>query len=281
MDASGRQLSSPIECSDSRLDEALTYALSNPGKQLRSRLCRVTSAMIAGSEQPSAVRAGEAIEFLHTYSLIHDDLPSMDDDDLRRGKPTVHKAYDEATAILVGDGLQALAFEWIVDTPDLSPQQQVKLIKLLSNSVGFDGMVGGQAMDIAAEGQSLKPAELAQVHSRKTGALIEASVLAGAICANATDLQQFALRTFARRIGLAFQVMDDVLDVTATSEELGKTAGKDIDAHKSTYVASMGIEDAGNYAEALLSEAIDALDGFGDAALELKQLGKLMVHRSF
>jgi len=281
MDASGRQLSSPIECSDSRLDEALTYALSNPGKQLRSRLCRVTSAMIAGSEQPSAVRAGEAIEFLHTYSLIHDDLPSMDDDDLRRGKPTVHKAYDEATAILVGDGLQALAFEWIVDTPDLSPQQQVKLIKLLSNSVGFDGMVGGQAMDIAAEGQSLKPAELAQVHSRKTGALIEASVLAGAICANATDLQQFALRTFARRIGLAFQVMDDVLDVTATSEELGKTAGKDIDAHKSTYVASMGIEDAGNYAEALLSEATDALDGFGDAALELKQLGKLMVHRSF
>ena len=281
MDASGRQLSSPIECSDSRLDEALTYALSNPGKQLRSRLCRVTSAVIAGSEQPSAVRAGEAIEFLHTYSLIHDDLPSMDDDDLRRGKPTVHKAYDEATAILVGDGLQALAFEWIVDTPDLSPQQQVQLIKLLSNSVGFDGMVGGQAMDIAAEGQSLKPAELAQVHSRKTGALIEASVLAGDICANATDLQQSALRTFARRIGLAFQVMDDVLDVTATSEELGKTAGKDIDAHKSTYVASMGIEDAGNYAEALLSEAIDALDGFGDAALELKQLGKLMVHRSF
>ena len=271
MDASGRQLSSPIECSDSRLDEALTYALSNPGKQLRSRLCRVTSAVIAGSEQPSAVRAGEAIEFLHTYSLIHDDLPSMDDDDLRRGKPTVHKAYDEATAILVGDGLQALAFEWIVDTPDLSPQQQVQLIKLLSNSVGFDGMVGGQAMDIAAEGQSLKPAELAQVHSRKTGALIEASVLAGAICANATDLQQSALRTFARRIGLAFQVMDDVLDVTATSQELGKTAGKDIDAHKSTYVASMGIEDAGNYAEALLSEAIDALDGFGDAALELKQ----------
>jgi geranylgeranyl pyrophosphate synthase len=281
MDTSGRKLSSPIDCSDSRLDEALTYALSNPGKQLRSRLCRVTSAVIAGSEKPSAVRAGEAIEFLHTYSLIHDDLPSMDDDDLRRGKPTVHKAYDEATAILVGDGLQALAFEWIVDTPDLSPQQQVQLIKLLSNSVGFDGMVGGQAMDIAAEGQSLKPAELAQVHSRKTGALIEASVLAGAICANATDLQQFALRTFARRIGLAFQVMDDVLDVTATSEELGKTAGKDIDAHKSTYVASMGIEDAGNYAEALLSEAIDALDGFGDAALELKQLGKLMVHRSF
>ena len=281
MDTSGRKLSSAIGCSDSRLDEALTYALSNPGKQLRSRLCRVTSAAIAGSKLPSAARAGEAIEFLHTYSLIHDDLPSMDDDDLRRGKPTVHKAYDEATAILVGDGLQALAFEWIVDTPDLTPLQQVQLVKLLSRSVGFDGMVGGQAMDIAAEGQSLAPVQLAQVHARKTGALIEASVVAGAICANATDAQQASLSTFAQRIGLAFQVMDDVLDVTATSEELGKTAGKDIDAEKSTYVASMGIEGARDYAETLLSEALDALDEFGDAASELKQLGRLMVHRSF
>ncbi len=281
MDASGRQLSSPIECSDSRLDEALNYALSNAGKQLRSRLCRVTSAVIAGSELTSAIRAGEAIEFLHTYSLIHDDLPSMDDDDLRRGKPTVHKAYDEATAILVGDGLQALAFEWIVDTPELTADQQVRLIKLLSKSVGFDGMVGGQAMDIAAEGQSLEPADLAQVHARKTGALIEASVVAGAICADATDFQQAALRAFAQRIGLAFQVMDDVLDVTATSEELGKTAGKDIDAEKSTYVASLGAEGARIYAETLLTEAIDSLVDFGDAAVELKQLGHLMVHRSF
>ena len=281
MDTSGRQLSSPIDCSDSRLDEALTYALSNPGKQLRSRLCRITSAVIAGCELPSAARAGEAIEFLHTYSLIHDDLPSMDDDDLRRGKPTVHKAYDEATAILVGDGLQALAFEWIVDTPDLTPHQQVQLIKLLSKSVGFNGMVGGQAMDIAAEGQSLKTVELEQVHARKTGALIEAAVMAGALCADATDEEQASLRTFAKKIGLAFQVMDDVLDVTATSEELGKTAGKDIDAEKSTYVASMGIEGARNYAETLLNEAITALDQFGDAAIELKQLGRLMVHRSF
>ena len=281
MDTSGRQLSSPIDCSDSRLDEALTYALSNPGKQLRSRLCRMTSAVIAGCELPSAARAGEAIEFLHTYSLIHDDLPSMDDDDLRRGKPTVHKAYDEATAILVGDGLQALAFEWIVDTPDLTPHQQVRLVKLLSKSVGFNGMVGGQAMDIAAEGQSLKTVELEQVHARKTGALIEAAVMAGALCADATDEEQASLRTFAKKIGLAFQVMDDVLDVTATSEELGKTAGKDIDAEKSTYVASMGIEGARNYAETLLNEAITALDQFGDAAIELKQLGRLMVHRSF
>ena len=281
MDASGRQLFSPIECSDSRLNEALTYALSNPGKQLRSRLCKMTSAVIAGSELSTAIRVGNAIEFLHTYSLIHDDLPSMDDDDLRRGKPAVHKAYDEATAILVGDGLQALAFEWIVDTPDLTAHQHVKLVKLFSKAVGFNGMVGGQAMDIAAEGQSLAPVELARVHARKTGALIEASVVAGAICASATDVQQASLSTFAQRIGLAFQVMDDVLDVTATSEKLGKTAGKDIDAEKSTYVASMGIEGARNYANTLLTEATDALDEFGDAASGLKQLGRLMVHRSF
>ena len=281
MDASGRQLFSPIECSDLRLNEALTYALSNPGKQLRSRLCKMTSAVIAGSELSTAIRVGNAIEFLHTYSLIHDDLPSMDDDDLRRGKPAVHKAYDEATAILVGDGLQALAFEWIVDTPDLTAHQHVKLVKLFSKAVGFNGMVGGQAMDIAAEGQSLAPVELARVHARKTGALIEASVVAGAICASATDVQQASLSTFAQRIGLAFQVMDDVLDVTATSEKLGKTAGKDIDAEKSTYVASMGIEGARNYANTLLTEATDALDEFGDAASGLKQLGRLMVHRSF
>jgi geranylgeranyl pyrophosphate synthase len=205
----------------------------------------------------------------------------MDDDDLRRGQPTVHKAYDEATAILVGDGLQALAFEWIVDTPELTAKQQVQLIKLLSKSVGFDGMVGGQAMDIAAEGQSLEASELAQVHARKTGALIQAAVVAGAICANASDEQQVVLGLFAQRIGLAFQVMDDVLDVTATSEELGKTAGKDVRADKSTYVTSLGIEGARNYAEALLKEAIDALDVFGDAAFELKKLGRLMVHRSF
>ena len=168
-----------------------------------------------------------------------------------------------------------------MDTPDLAPLQQVQLVKLLSKSVGFDGMVGGQAMDIAAEGQSLAPVQLAQVHARKTGALIEASVVAGAICANATGVQQASLSTFAQRIGLAFQVMDDVLDVTATSEELGKTAGKDIDAEKSTYVASMGIEGARDYAETLLSEALEALNEFGDAASELKQLGRLMVHRSF
>ena len=282
-------LSSHIVCSDPGLKKALTYALENPGKQLRSRLCRETAAMVdstspsgtsvVGNSTESANRIGEAIECLHTYSLIHDDLPAMDDDDLRRGKPTVHKAFDEATAILVGDGLQALAFEWVSETEGLSDTQKIQLVRLLSKSVGFDGMVGGQAMDIAAEGKSLDVAALKEVHLRKTGALIEASVLAGAICAGATEHQTAALHQFSRNIGLAFQVMDDVLDVTASSETLGKTAGKDIAAEKSTYVACMGVDDARAYANQLLDEALALLTPFGEAAESLSALSRLLVQR--
>jgi geranylgeranyl pyrophosphate synthase len=272
-------LSSNIVCSDPSLEAALAYALANPGKQLRSRLCRETATMVSGETVQSATRVGEAIECLHTYSLIHDDLPSMDNDDLRRGKPTVHRAFDEATAILVGDGLQAFAFEWVSETDGLSDTQKIKLVKLLSKSVGFDGMVGGQAMDIAAEGKSLDVSALKEVHLRKTGALIEASVLAGAICGEANAEQIEALGRFSRNIGLAFQVMDDVLDVTASSETLGKTAGKDIAADKSTYVACMGVDAASAYANDLLNEALALLSPFGQAADALSALSKLLVHR--
>ena len=272
-------LSSNIVCSDPALEAALAYALANPGKQLRSRLCRETATMVSGETVQSATRVGEAIECLHTYSLIHDDLPSMDNDDLRRGKPTVHRAFDEATAILVGDGLQAFAFEWVSETEGLSDTQKIKLVKLLSKSVGFDGMVGGQAMDIAAEGKSLDVSALKEVHLRKTGALIEASVLAGAICGEANAEQIEALGRFSRNIGLAFQVMDDVLDVTASSETLGKTAGKDIAADKSTYVACMGVDAASAYANDLLNEALALLSPFGQAADALSALSRLLVHR--
>ena len=282
-------LSSHIVCSDPGLKTALAYALENPGKRLRSRLCTETAAMVAstsssgaplaGNVIEGAKRVGEAIECLHTYSLIHDDLPAMDDDDLRRGKPTVHKAFDEATAILVGDGLQAFAFEWVTETEGLSDNQKIQLVKLLSKSVGFDGMVGGQAMDIAAEGKSLDVAALKEVHLRKTGALIEASVLAGAICAGVTENQTAALHHFSRNIGLAFQVMDDVLDVTASSETLGKTAGKDIAAEKSTYVACMGVDKARAYANQLLDEALALLTPFGEAADSLSALSRMLVHR--
>ena len=272
-------LSSNIVCSDPALEAALAYALANPGKQLRSRLCREAATMVSGETVQSATRVGEAIECLHTYSLIHDDLPSMDNDDLRRGKPTVHRAFDEATAILVGDGLQAFAFECVSETDGLSDTQKIKLVKLLSKSVGFDGMVGGQAMDIAAEGKSLDVSALKEVHLRKTGALIEASVLAGAICGEANAEQIEALGRFSRNIGLAFQVMDDVLDVTASSETLGKTAGKDIAADKSTYVACMGVDAASAYANDLLNEALALLSPFGQAADALSALSKLLVHR--
>ena len=272
-------LSSNIVCSDPALEAALAYALANPGKQLRSRLCRETATMVSGETLQSATRVGEAIECLHTYSLIHDDLPSMDNDDLRQGKPTVHRAFDEATAILVGDGLQAFAFEWVSETDGLSDTQKIKLVKLLSKSVGFDGMVGGQAMDIAAEGKSLDVSALKEVHLRKTGALIEASVLAGAICGEANAAQIEALGRFSRNIGLAFQVMDDVLDVTASSETLGKTAGKDIAADKSTYVAFMGVDAARAYANDLLNEALALLSPFGQAADALIALSRLLVHR--
>lgn len=272
-------LSSHILCSDPGLKAAVDYALDNPGKQLRSRLCRETAAMVSGRHVESASRIGEAIECLHTYSLIHDDLPAMDNDDLRRGKPTVHKAFDEATAILVGDGLQAFAFEWVADTQGLSDRQKMSLVTLLSKSVGFNGMVGGQAMDIAAEGESLDVSALKEVHLRKTGALIEASVLAGAICANATDTDTKALHVFSRNMGLAFQVMDDVLDVTASSETLGKTAGKDIAAEKSTYVACMGVDAARRYANDLLDEALTQLAPFGEKADALSALSQLLVHR--
>lgn len=272
-------LSSNILCSDPGLKAAVDYALDNPGKQLRSRLCRETAAMVSGRHVESANRIGEAIECLHTYSLIHDDLPAMDNDDLRRGKPTVHKAFDEATAILVGDGLQAFAFEWVADTQGLSDRQKMSLVTLLSKSVGFNGMVGGQAMDIAAEGESLDVSALKEVHLRKTGALIEASVLAGAICANATDTDTKALHVFSRNMGLAFQVMDDVLDVTASSETLGKTAGKDIAAEKSTYVACMGVDAARRYANDLLDEALTQLAPFGEKADALSALSQLLVHR--
>lgn len=272
-------LSSHILCSDPGLKAAVDYALDNPGKQLRSRLCRETAAMVSGRHVESASRIGEAIECLHTYSLIHDDLPAMDNDDLRRGKPTVHKAFDEATAILVGDGLQAFAFEWVADTQGLSDRQKMSLVTLLSKSVGFNGMVGGQAMDIAAEGESLDVSALKEVHLRKTGALIEASVLAGAICANATDTDTKALHIFSRNMGLAFQVMDDVLDVTASSETLGKTAGKDIAAEKSTYVACMGVDAARRYANDLLDEALTQLAPFGEKADALSALSQLLVHR--
>jgi geranylgeranyl pyrophosphate synthase len=268
-----------LTCPDPKLSEALTYLAQNPGKQLRSRLTLACAELIAGSPVPAAIGVGEAIELLHTYSLVHDDLPAMDDDDLRRGQPTLHCAFDEATAILTGDGLQAAAFQRVADIESLTAEQRLSIIKIISIAVGFNGMVGGQALDLAAEQQAISVDALRAVHHLKTGALICAAAEAGAVCAKATSAERQALVRFAEAIGLAFQVTDDVLDVTGNSAHLGKTAGKDERAEKSTYVSTLGLSGAQQEAERLLIEATDALSAFGDRATPLRSLADAMVKR--
>lgn len=268
-----------LTCPDPKLSEALTYLAQNPGKQLRSRLTLACAELIAGSPVPEAIGVGEAIELLHTYSLVHDDLPAMDDDDLRRGQPTLHCAFDEATAILTGDGLQAAAFQRVADIESLTAEQRLSIIKIISIAVGFNGMVGGQALDLAAEQQAISVNALRAVHHLKTGALICAAAEAGAVCAKATSAERQALVRFAEAIGLAFQVTDDVLDVTGNSAHLGKTAGKDERAEKSTYVSTLGLSGAQQEAERLLIEATDALSAFGDRATPLRSLADAMVKR--
>jgi geranylgeranyl pyrophosphate synthase len=266
-------------CPAPRLADALAYLAQQPGKQLRSSLTLRCAELIAGEPVPSAQPVGEAIELLHTYSLVHDDLPAMDDDDLRRGQPTLHKAFDEATAILAGDGLQAAAFQHIAEIETLSAEHRLEIVRLLSTAVGFNGMVGGQALDLAAEHSAVDVASLRNIHQLKTGALIAAAAESGAICGGASQRQRVDLVRFARAIGLAFQVMDDVLDVTADSAALGKTAGKDARAEKSTYVSTLGLEGARAEAEALLKEALEALAVFGEEAEPLRLLARQMVHR--
>jgi geranylgeranyl pyrophosphate synthase len=203
----------------------------------------------------------------------------MDDDDMRRGKPSLHKAYDEATAILVGDGLQARAFELLADAPELSAEQKVRMIKVLAHAAGPAGMVGGQYIDIQATDSDMSLEELKAMHSLKTGALIRASLALGGIAANASEEQLEALDEYGRHIGLAFQVVDDILDVEGDSETLGKTAGKDNEANKPTYVKLMGLEGAKAEAQRLLEAALDALSDFGESADHLRDLARYIVER--
>jgi len=272
---------SVVACADPRLAEAVQYVLANPGKQLRSRLTLESCELIAGKVIPAARTIATAIEWLHAYSLVHDDLPAMDNDEMRRGKPTVHVVYDEATAILVGDGLQAAAFRLIANEVRLSAEARIDIVALISAGVGFGGMVGGQALDMAAEHATLSVASLQQIHAQKTGALIKAAILAGARCAEATEEANQTLAKFADLIGLGFQVADDVLDVTQTTAALGKTAGKDQVAEKSTYVSCLGLEGATQEAERLLQEALTCLDYFGEAAAALRTTANTMVKRQY
>jgi farnesyl diphosphate synthase len=241
------------------LGEAMRYAVLDGGKRLRPLLALATSLAVDG-QAAAAMRAACAVELIHAYSLVHDDMPCMDNDVLRRGKPTVHVRFGEAQALLVGDALQALAFELLVPADgSVSPALSARLCRLLARSAGAAGMAGGQAVDLASVGSALDLASLEAMHQKKTGALLQASVTMGAATGDVSDQALDLLARYGACVGLAFQVVDDVLDVTADSATLGKTAGKDAASEKPTFVSLMGLGPAQAYADRVLDEAHDAL----------------------
>jgi farnesyl diphosphate synthase len=268
-----------------RLGETMRYAVLDGGKRLRPLLALATAEAVSGELPPigsAAWRAACALELIHAYSLVHDDLPCMDNDVLRRGKPTVHVRFGEAQALLAGDALQALAFELLLPADDsVEPALAARLCRLLALASGCEGMAGGQAIDLAAVGSRLDLRQLEDMHRRKTGALLLASVEMGAVAAGASATALQALGRYGRALGLAFQVVDDILDVTADSATLGKTAGKDAAADKPTFVSLLGLEAAQAYADELLAQAHAALDQAGlKQAAHLQAIADWVVRRS-
>lgn len=259
----------------------MRYAVLDGGKRLRPLLVMAACEAVGGNPA-AAMRVACAVELIHAYSLVHDDMPCMDNDVLRRGKPTVHVKFGEAQALLAGDALQALAFELL--TPEdgsIPPPGQATLCRMLAQAAGYQGMAGGQAIDLASVGKSISSGELHEMHRLKTGALLQASVMMGAACGSASVIAQNALRDYGAAIGLAFQVVDDILDVTADSSTLGKTAGKDAAQDKPTFVSLMGLPASRNYAQELLSQAHHSLKAseLRDTAA-LSALADMLVNRS-
>ncbi|BBL23660.1 Farnesyl diphosphate synthase [Comamonas terrigena] len=263
------------------LGEAMRYAVLDGGKRLRPLLVLAASEAVQGNAE-AALRAACAVELIHAYSLVHDDMPCMDNDVLRRGKPTVHVAFGEARALLAGDALQALAFELLTPEGEAVPDaMQARLCRLLGAAAGAQGMAGGQAIDLASVGLPLSEDQLRQMHRLKTGALLEGSVLMGAACGQVAAVTQQALKDYGAALGLAFQVVDDVLDVVADSATLGKTAGKDAANDKPTYVSLMGLDGARRHAAALLQESLAALERSGLRDTQaLRALAHMVVDRS-
>jgi len=260
------------------IHKAMRYSVFAGGKRVRPILC-LESARIFSNDVSAALYPGCAIEFIHTYSLIHDDLPALDNDDLRRGKPTCHKRFGEAAAILAGDALLTLAFETIAAAP-VDADRRVKMASEISRSAGtVNGMVGGQVADIEAEGKSVGPEILEYIHRSKTAALIRASIAAGSICAGASDQDVTRLRSFGETIGWAFQVTDDILDVEESSTALGKTAGKDIAQKKATYPSVFGLERSHQIAKELSEKAISELATYGEKASRLREIAEFLVYR--
>jgi farnesyl diphosphate synthase len=265
-----------------RLHQAMRYAVLGGGKRVRPLLAFAAGELSRADPERVAL-AGAAVELIHAYSLVHDDLPCMDDDVLRRGKPTCHVEYDEPTALLVGDALQSLAFQVMAGHKLCDDAAvQLEMVQLLAVASGSRGMAGGQAIDLAAVGKALTVPELEFMHVHKTGAIIRAAALLGLKCGAPVSAQENAqVDTFAKLIGLAFQVVDDVLDVDATSATLGKTAGKDAEQGKPTYVSALGLARAKAFAEDLRVEAMKSLDSFGERAPRLRQLADFIVLRKF
>ena len=263
------------------LGDAMRYAVLDGGKRLRPLLVMAACEAVEG-DPAAALRVACAVELIHAYSLVHDDMPCMDNDVLRRGKPTVHVKFGQAQALLAGDALQALAFELL--TPDdgsVKPAVQAALCRLLAQAAGYQGMAGGQAIDLASVGKALSSEQLHDMHRLKTGALLQASVMMGSACGVASSTAQSALRDYGAAVGLAFQVVDDILDVTADSATLGKTAGKDAAQDKPTFVSLMGLTASRNYAQELLSQAHHSLKASELRHTEaLSALANMLVNRN-
>lgn len=266
--------------SEPNLIDAMRYSLLNGGKRIRPVLVYASATAVGGTITSATDQVACALECIHAYSLIHDDLPAMDDDDLRRGKPTCHIAFNEATAILAGDALQALAFQSLVSTPLLDSDTRLQLVQQLAQAAGAQGMVGGQAIDLASVNSSLTLQQLQHMHNLKTGALISASILMGATATGLANPAQLAsLKAYADAIGLAFQVQDDILDVTSDTATLGKQQGADMALNKPTYVSLLGLEGAQLKAQELHQQALAALNDFDEQADLLRQLSAYIVER--
>ena len=271
----------PSNIAPQRLHEAMRYAVLGGGKRVRPLLV-FAAGEVTGADPVRTRHAAAAVELIHAYSLVHDDMPAMDDDALRRGKPTVHVEFDEATALLVGDALQSLAFDILASQPlAADAATQLNMVQLLAQAAGSRGMAGGQAIDLASVGKPLDLTELEFMHIHKTGALIRASVLLGAQCGTVTEATAAALDHYAKCIGLAFQVVDDVLDAEAPTATLGKTAGKDAANNKPTYVSLLGAARARELAQELRADAHATLDKLGAPAARLRQLADFVVERTF
>src|SRR5690349_7318302 len=263
----------------SSIHQAMRHSVFAGGKRIRPILCMEAGRAVAGNLPDGIEEVGAALEMLHTYSLIHDDLPALDNDDLRRGRPTCHVAFGEATAILAGDALQTQAYEVLAHLK-CSPVATVRIVAEIAHGTGtLDGMIGGQVVDLEAEHTKPDLKTLEYIHRSKTAALNTASLVSGGIYAGGSDEQIKKLRTFGQSIGLAFQIVDDVLDVTQTSEQLGKTAGKDMEAEKTTYPALFGIDESIKKADSLVNSGCAELDNFGARADTLKALAHFLVER--